>query len=259
MNLYRQALALLLVATFITAECTYAKMTRVDVPRRQMTISEARKLLVWSLGGLWSRTNLREVKFNRKRVTYKMDRDKTWTDGSVGRTEDLSISFAQYTKLAFEAGRSVSDVTSDGKIVQRFSTGTYASSFIDAVLILKNAALAPDTEEADFAAFSASAKAWLATTPKPEMSDDTRAYKALAEDAFKRKDFPAALDAHGKALDKYPMWPAGQYNTAVLAAETEDYELAALHMRRYLVLAPDAKDAQAAKDKLLLWQLKAKQ
>lgn len=44
-----------------------------------------------------------------------------------------------------------------------------------------------------------------------------------------------------------------------LAAEVEDYELAALHMRRYLMLAPEAKDASAAKDKLLLWQHKAKE
>jgi tetratricopeptide (TPR) repeat protein len=131
--------------------------------------------------------------------------------------------------------------------------------FVDAVITLKKTALAPNTEEADFATFTASAKTWLVTTPKLEMPDDARAYKALAEDAFNRKDFTAALDAYCDALAKYPMWPAGQYNTALLAAEAEDYELAAKHMRRYLVLSPDAKDAQAAKDKLLLWQLKAKE
>lgn len=44
-----------------------------------------------------------------------------------------------------------------------------------------------------------------------------------------------------------------------LAAEAGDCELAAQHMRRYLVLAPDAKDVVAAKDKFLLWQHKAKE
>ena len=39
---------------------------------------------------------------------------------------------------------------------------------------------------------------------------------------------------------------------AILAAETKDYGLAADPMRSYLVLAPDAPDARAAKDKLLL-------
>jgi tetratricopeptide (TPR) repeat protein len=81
----------------------------------------------------------------------------------------------------------------------------------------------------------------------------------LAEDAFKRKDFVAALDAYVEALGMHPMWPEGHYNAALLAAELKDYELAARHMRRYLALAPDAKDASAAKDKYLLWQHKAKQ
>lgn len=114
-------------------------------------------------------------------------------------------------------------------------------------------------EEADFAEFTANAKIWLAANPKPEMTNDARAYRVLAEDAFEQKDFPAALDAYCIALEKYPMWQKGQYNAAIMASYAQDYELAAHHMRRYLVLAPDAKDAAAAKDKLLLWQLKAKQ
>ena len=80
----------------------------------------------------------------------------------------------------------------------------------------------------------------------------------MAEDAFQRKDFTAALDAYCDALDRHPMWPEGHYNAALLAAEVEDYELAARHMRRYLVLAPGAKDAAAAEETFLLWQHKAK-
>ena len=90
------------------------------------------------------------------------------------------------------------------------------------------------------------------------MPDDVRADKLIAEDAFKRKEFTDALYAYVDALDKYPMWPEGHYNAALLAAEILDYEWASRHMRRYLVLAPDAKDASAAKDKYLLWQRLAK-
>ncbi len=115
-----------------------------------------------------------------------------------------------------------------------------------------------DTEEALWGAFAASAKRWLATTPRPAMSDEALTYKALAKDASKREDFAAARAAYGKALEYYPMWPNGHYDAAVLAAEAKDYKLAAYHMRRYLVLAPDAKDADAAKEQLLLWQHKAK-
>ncbi len=132
--------------------------------------------------------------------------------------------------------------------------------FINAMLVLKEAALAPDTEEeANFAAFTAEAKTWLAATVKPEMAKEARTFKLVAEDALKRKDFPATLDAYCEALDKFPMWPEGQYNAALLAAETHDYDLAAHHMRRYLVLAPNAKGSKAAEDKLLLWEHKAKE
>jgi hypothetical protein len=115
-----------------------------------------------------------------------------------------------------------------------------------------------DAEEALWGVFTASAKRWLAATPRPAMSDEALTYKALARDASEREDFPAALQAYGKALEIHPMWPTGHYNAATLAAEAKDYKLAAYHMRRYLVLAPDAKDAAAAKEQFLLWQHKAK-
>ena len=113
------------------------------------------------------------------------------------------------------------------------------------------------TEEADFAAFCAKAKIWLTTTPKPEISEEARTEKVMATDAAKQNDFPSALTHYLSALEKHPMWPSVQYNTALLAAEAEHYEMAAHHMRRYLVLAPEAKDAVVANEKMLLWQQKA--
>ena len=108
----------------------------------------------------------------------------------------------------------------------------------------------PDTEEADFAAFVVEAKA----KSKPRMSDEARTYKLLAEDAARRKDLTAALNNYRLALAKYPMWPDVLYNAALLSAEFGDFKSAARHMRRYLVLAPGAKDAADARDKLLVWQ-----
>jgi tetratricopeptide (TPR) repeat protein len=140
-----------------------------------------------------------------------------------------------------------------------FQSRQEAIRFSQALLALKAAESAPDTEEADFEAFSAAAAAWRASSSRPAMPDDVRADKATAEDAFKRKDFAAALYAYGDALDKFPNWPEGHYNAALLAAQVEDYEIAARHMRRYLTLNPDAKDAPAAREKYLLWQRKAKE
>ena len=268
MNLYRQALALLLVATFITAECTYAKPKRVviiDAPSTRMTVREARKSLIVSLSDLQRIKSVQEVKFNRLWVKFV---DNMYS----GERKDCFVAFAEMKNLSVETvkeARGGSIVGLNGKPLVlgpgledkdwAWFKRDAARKFVDAMLTLKEAALAPDTEEADFTAFTANAKTWLAATPKPEMSEEARTYKVLAEDAFERKDVTAALDAFCGALDKYPMWPKGQYNAAVLAAEAEDFELAAHHMRRYLVLAPDAKDAAAAKDRLLLWQHKAKE
>ncbi|TSA40458.1 MAG: tetratricopeptide repeat protein [Verrucomicrobiales bacterium] len=257
---------MLLAATLLTivSGCTTTHTQRVDAPRTQMTVRQARKSLEESLNDLRFINSVREVKFSRHKTTFVGV--STWVDGG---SRHLSLSFANLNNLTVKGFglSSITEVRSNGKGLNfgfagndaTFETRRGSSKFVEAVLILREAALAPDTEEADFAAFTASAKTWLAATPKPAMSDDARTQKVLAEDTFERKDFTAALDAYCDALDKNPMWPAGHYNTALLAAETEDYELAAHHMRRYLVLAPDAKDAQAAKDKLLLWQHKAKE
>jgi tetratricopeptide (TPR) repeat protein len=264
-NSSRQLFALLLAAAFIAVDCAYAKTIKVDAPRTQMTVREARNALVEALNHLHSINSVRKMKFNRQEITFvgeDRQMDSKGNHHDVGIPVDHVLAFAEMNNLALENSLIVQRQGKRlllGACLAYFSQAKYAANFIDAVLTLKKAALAPDTEEADFAAFTASANTWLAMRSKPEMPDEARAYKALAEDAFKRKDFTAALEAYCSALDKFPLWPEGRYNAALLAAETEDYELAAQHMRRYLVLAPDAKDAAAAKDKFLLWQLKAKQ
>ncbi len=237
---------------------------QVDSPRTKMTVRQARKALAESLSAVFSTKSLREVSFNRHKVTYKYESGQT--------TYTASITFAEIGKLSVGGDigswgaatgdgislRGVFEVTSNGKSWM-FVGRTAAINFVDAILTLKKAALAPDTEEADFAAFATNARTWLATPPGPAMSEDARTYRVSAEDAFKRRDFAAALEAYCDALDLYPMWPEGHYNAALLAAEAKDYGLAAGHMRRYLILAPEANDAGAAKDKLLLWQHKAKE
>src|SRR5439155_9769287 len=71
---------LLLLAAFITLECANAQFSgrprthtaqpkRVDAPRTQMTVHEARKSLVESLSHD-KNMSVREVKFNRQKVTF---------------------------------------------------------------------------------------------------------------------------------------------------------------------------------------------
>jgi tetratricopeptide (TPR) repeat protein len=270
MNIITQRFAIVSAATLLSLLCGCAAVVEhVDAPHSQMTVKQARKSLVEALNDLMETQPVQNVKFNQQAVTYT-------ATAPDGKSRDRSVVFAEMTNLTVEtypAGAmgptSITYVRSNGKRLDLgneglfeafFETEAAARKFVDAVLVLKEAAKGPNVDEGtDFALFTDEARVWLATSPKPTMSDEARTYKVLAEDAFKRNDIRAALDAYREALKLYPMWPAGHYNAALLAAETEDYELAAHYMRRYLVLSPNAKDAAAAKDKLLLWQHKAKE
>ncbi len=263
-------LALLLVAAFITVDYAYAKRIPIGTPTTPLTVYQARKVMTESFDDLLFYTSVREVKFSRQKVTFVADEDGNRVERPRGvsqRDEALatggkscSVTFTELKNLSVDyLTKKRTLVESDGKWLYFFRSEAQARRFIDAALTLKAAATGGDPDAADFAAFSSAAQRWRDTMPKPDMPDEARAYKGLAEDAFKRKDYDAAFTAYCEALDRYPMWPAGHYNAALLAAEARDYELAAQHMRRYLVLAPEANDAGAAKDKLLLWQLKAKQ
>ncbi len=103
-------------------------------------------------------------------------------------------------------------------------------------------------------ALHAQAEAWRALVEKPKMPDDAYAHKVLAEDAYRNKDLVKALNEYQLGIQIFPTWPEGQFNAGLIAAELEDYRVAVQRMKEYLLLVPDAPDAQAAKDKIIIWQ-----
>jgi tetratricopeptide (TPR) repeat protein len=102
--------------------------------------------------------------------------------------------------------------------------------------------------------FGPQAQAWRALPEKPKMTDDAYAHKVLAEAAYGDHDLAKAMLEYSLALQKFPTWPEGQFNAALIGGELKRYRSAVLHMKEYLALAPEAPDAQAAKDKIILWQ-----
>lgn len=283
---YRRPLVSVLATACIAANCVYAAKPKpveiIHAPRTAMTTTQARKTLAGTLkhqfDRLYGKSIVQEVRINRRKATFVfLGSDRFDCSLTFAEIKNLSVEITANGRFLIRSNGAVLGPTSvfgsNGSALSAssrphalgdfgfpsFEKASDAGLFVDALLTLKEAEFAPDREDTALAAFTAEAKAWLMLTPKPEMPDEARAYKALAEDAFKRKDFAAALEAYCTAIEKFPLWPAGHYNAALLAAETEDHELAAQHMRRYLVLSPDANDAMAAKEKLLLWQLKAKQ
>jgi tetratricopeptide (TPR) repeat protein len=255
---------------------------RITAPQSPMTVRQARKVasstIIRLYDGLYHKGTVQDLKITRHRIEFAFAGDDRYDCVmAFAALGNFSVRTRANGKASvYSNGKSLgltSVAKTDGKSTRAngwavsledfklpfLESEREALTLVDALLTLKEAEGAPAPEDAEFAAFSEGAKLWLATTPKPPMSDDARLSKVVAEDAFKRKDFAAALDGYCDALEKHPMWPEGHYNAALLAAQIEDYELAARHIRRYLALAPEAKDAPAAKDKLLLWEHKAKQ
>jgi len=98
---------------------------------------------------------------------------------------------------------------------------------------------------------------WRAMNPKPPVSDEVTKKRLLAEDAVQEKN-PAAAEGYYRAgITIDPTWAPGWYNAALISAELKNYAAAALDMKHYLILLPDAPDAAAVKEKLLLWEAKA--
>jgi tetratricopeptide (TPR) repeat protein len=143
-------------------------------------------------------------------------------------------------------------------IVQWYVQGD-AQNFVDAVLAMnyytsKNF-LADDTSS--FADFQQKARDWRALAQKPAIPEEARRFRVLADDAVQNKDFSDAADYYEQGLAIDPMWPAGQFNAALIFAELKFYPMAVMHMERYLALKPNAKDARDYQDKIYIWEEKA--
>ena len=135
-----------------------------------------------------------------------------------------------------------------------------ARKFIDAinVMIYYSSDLVLADDAASFAEFKEKAGAWRALPVKPALTERVQRFRVLAEDSIQNKKFEQALYYYEQALAVTPLWPEGQFNAALLYGEFEMYPQAVLHMKRYLELSPDAKDAQPAREKMFIWEEKSK-
>jgi tetratricopeptide (TPR) repeat protein len=114
-----------------------------------------------------------------------------------------------------------------------------------------------DDDAADFADFQGKAKIWRSLAPKPPLPEEARRFRVLAKDAQENKDFEREADFYEKGLAIDPLWPAGQFNAAVIYEALKNYRMAVIHMKRYLELEPGDKDAKSYRDQLYIWEQKA--
>lgn len=93
---------------------------------------------------------------------------------------------------------------------------------------------------------------YLGKTAAP-VSEEARQHQLLSQDAQSRGDMDKALDESDKMVDAAPCWAQGRYQAALLEAQVGYYPVAVQDMKKYLLLEPDASNAQAAKDQILIW------
>lgn len=112
-------------------------------------------------------------------------------------------------------------------------------------------------ESDDMLVFTAEARQWR---EKPESRSPAPAgwerHRVLAESSYRERDLMGALQHYEAGLRIRPMWPEGWFNAALLYEVLGEYEYASNRMRRYLALVPNAPDARAARDKLIVWEEK---
>lgn len=121
-----------------------------------------------------------------------------------------------------------------------------------------SAAQADQTADDPEAEFARHAALWRARDPKPPLSDAANRHRILAEDATRAKDYDRAIEGFEAALETDPTWPSGNFNLALLYEAVEDWEEAARYMRRFLLLEPDSREAGAAREKIVLWEERAR-
>jgi tetratricopeptide (TPR) repeat protein len=166
-------------------------------------------------------------------------------------------------KVGVDRGASVETNTELIKAETQWLLRSDADAFASVLSVLKQYAIQERTklasEASSFADFQVKAKVWRALKVKPELPPDVRRFRVLAEDAIKHREFEKAVQYYEQGLEIEPLWPQGQYNVALLYGEMKEYRDAELHMKRYLELVPDAPDAQAARDQMMIWQSRMKQ
>lgn len=130
----------------------------------------------------------------------------------------------------------------------------YLASYAEGAVTAKTDAALED--------FRPKAGAWSKLAVKPPMPKEAHDHQVLAVYAYKQKDLPKAINEYYQALNIDPYWPSGHYDLAMITSEIggwKGYFMAIWNMQEYLMLVPDAPDAQAIQDNIVIWKDKLTQ
>ena len=170
-----------------------------------------------------------------------------FSPGSVGVESAWKVNYTDYVEMHQYFWLSSSWSEADAQAV----AGALRTLSLDARQDLMK------TNDTAFEQFKQACSAYIAQKAWPPMPEEAREHKVLAENAFRESDFDKALDEYTSAVGTYPCWPEGWRQRAQIQGQGHYYLGAYNSLRHYLYLAPDAPDAQALRDQLIIWRDKA--
>lgn len=241
------------LARLIVREMAATRMG-VSIPRSFMlhgyTLSESRNIDMSSSG-------------------LRFDYEQRYTDGS-SRPKTATLDFRRKYCAVRSSQSMRSEVKkshfyftcSDGDywngFVFAWRTEAEAQRFADAVnrLIYEN--IAGPRAPVSLLQFRTRAEQWRQDRARYPQPSNWDRHRLLAEDAIREKDLIGAIQHYEQGLEAYEFWPEGWFNAALLYAELGEYGAAADRMNHYLELTPDAPDAPAARERVVVWEAKAK-
>jgi tetratricopeptide (TPR) repeat protein len=145
----------------------------------------------------------------------------------------------------------------DGRMLL-FEHKDAAVSFANALFILargdEGRSLAPLKDPAAEAAFQVEARKYRELAVKPGLPEEARKYAVQGDFAVEKKNLAVAVARYADALKVAPWWPEGHFKRGRLLADMERYGEAVDEMQRFLLLAPDAKEAREAQDNIYKWE-----
>ncbi len=219
--------------------------------RPQLSFSDAKKELLALL------QNVRYAENHPLEAIQVSDEGFSWSLMSKG----YSVRFEDLGNFHWRTGGGIFGVQFESRsrqnrlcLIFQWTKQADRDRFMDVIAALRYYFYARPFED-----FQEKAKAWRALSAKPPLPEEVQRFRVLAEDAFQNKNFEKAVGYYEKGLAIEPMWPAGQFNAALLSAELEHYGKATRHIKRYLELCPDDKEARAAREKMYVWEEKTKE
>jgi pyruvate/2-oxoglutarate dehydrogenase complex dihydrolipoamide acyltransferase (E2) component len=259
-NFYRMALLFFAVSLMAAGCVTTAYTPRPDnVPK--ISYAEAgRNLMALKASRIFVRghyCNIADVKigFDTVDIIYRKQTIFNIETGETG-IETIHLKTFQVPPVSTQAGNAAYFMNLSKNRMLLFRTQNEAIACANALFILKRRAegYTPPKDAAAEAAFQEEARKYRAMRVKPALPEEAHKYAVQGDFAVEKKNLDAAADRYADALKVAPWWPEGHFKRGLVLADLERYDEGIDEMKKFLLLAPEAKEARAAQDNIYKWE-----